>query len=308
MTLTPEREYALGTMLVRLAEMHGPDNAVAMVTGMNTAYGGYSEEEAAADVHAAITRMNGTWPPPLAQAVPQPPPVAFVPPEIGCGGGSGPEVIRAVTGALSIGVIPQTYVADGQVTTVNAVSGVGDAVTRPLGVAVLAVDPALMKAMLARSTYTYRIAKDKSRNEFTPDSATLAAVLAPRNWRGLRPLRGITGSPVLRPDGTLLQDPGYDPATGLFLEPGYPSRECLTGRPRAMSTGRKTCCSARCCATSRGPARRTGPTTWRCSSPRSSGPGCSVPRSRSSPIRLPPPARARHCSPRSPACFSGRPS
>ena len=172
-TIAPEREYALRTMLVRLAERHGADQAVRIVIGTNTAYGGYSETQAAADVHAVIARMNGTWPPPLAQAVPQPPPVVFAQPDIGCGSGSGPEVIRAVTGALTMGVIPQTYVADGQVTTVNTVSGAGDAATRPLGVAVLAVDPALLKAMLARSTYTYKIAKDKSRTSSPP---------TPRPW------------------------------------------------------------------------------------------------------------------------------
>jgi len=31
------------------------------------------------------------------------------------------------------------------------------------------------------------------------------------------PLKGIIGAPVLRRDGTLLQKPGYDPATGFYL-------------------------------------------------------------------------------------------
>ena len=57
-------------------------------------------------------------------------------------------------------------------------------------------------------------------------------MLAPRSWQGLRPLRGVTGSPVLRPDGTLLQAPGYDHATGLLLEPRIPVAQ-VPARPSA---------------------------------------------------------------------------
>jgi putative DNA primase/helicase len=52
---------------------------------------------------------------------------------------------------------------------------------------------------------------------------------------GLRPLMGIANAPTLRPDGSLLDQPGYDPATGLLYipQPGvvfpaippWPSRE-----------------------------------------------------------------------------------
>jgi hypothetical protein len=38
-------------------------------------------------------------------------------------------------------------------------------------------------------------------------------------WPGVRPLEGITECPVLRPDGTVLDVPGYDRTTGLFYEP-----------------------------------------------------------------------------------------
>lgn len=36
------------------------------------------------------------------------------------------------------------------------------------------------------------------------------------DWRGVPVLRGIVTTPVLRPDGTLLQTPGFDPTTGLY--------------------------------------------------------------------------------------------
>lgn len=38
-------------------------------------------------------------------------------------------------------------------------------------------------------------------------------------WPGIRVLRGVIDTPVLRPDGTVLFRPGYDPMTGLLLRP-----------------------------------------------------------------------------------------
>jgi hypothetical protein len=58
--------------------------------------------------------------------------------------------------------------------------------------------------------------------ELTPSPSLLSAALAPKEWPNLRPLAGIVGAPVLRRDGTLLQRPGYDPATGLYLASKVP--------------------------------------------------------------------------------------
>lgn len=40
------------------------------------------------------------------------------------------------------------------------------------------------------------------------------------HWPGIRKLVGVTEYPVLRPDGTVLTVPGYDPKTQLLYEPG----------------------------------------------------------------------------------------
>ena len=78
-------------------------------------------------------------------------------PQIDCGGGHGPEVIRGVQDALCEGKIPFTYVADGRAVAVQAVTGSPDADgSRPLPVAVTALEPALLKSMLARFTFTFR--------------------------------------------------------------------------------------------------------------------------------------------------------
>ena len=44
------------------------------------------------------------------------------------------------------------------------------------------------------------------------------AVLARGSWLGIRPIRGIVTSPVLRTDGSILQSAGYDDASGLYVD------------------------------------------------------------------------------------------
>jgi hypothetical protein len=157
--------------------------------------------------------------------------------QIDCGGGHGPETIRAVQNALCDGKIQSTYVTDGRVVTAETVGGAaGLDGSRPLPVAARPVDAALLSSMLARFTNTFRwVATGGSAEpkEFTPESRLLTAVLAPRRWSGLEPLSGIIGAPVLRPDGSLLQDRGYDKATGLILA----SRSDVPQLPAALSAG-----------------------------------------------------------------------
>lgn len=50
-----------------------------------------------------------------------------------------------------------------------------------------------------------------------PPTWTAPAMLADGEFEGVRPLRGITSSPVLRADGTVWASPGYDAATGMLL-------------------------------------------------------------------------------------------
>lgn len=57
-------------------------------------------------------------------------------------------------------------------------------------------------------------------------------LMARGQWSYVRPLRGITTWPVLRPDGTILSQPGYDPDLAVICEPDiavevpeHPTRE-----------------------------------------------------------------------------------
>jgi hypothetical protein len=55
-----------------------------------------------------------------------------------------------------------------------------------------------------------------------PPAWCVSAVHARGDWPGVWHLEGVVEYPVLRPDGTILDQPGYDPHTGLLLEPAGP--------------------------------------------------------------------------------------
>lgn len=66
------------------------------------------------------------------------------------------------------------------------------------------------------------VSRIESRNGTTqkprhPPDWTVGAVAARRDWPGVPVLRGITEAPLLRPDGSVLDRPGYDAATQLYL-------------------------------------------------------------------------------------------
>jgi hypothetical protein len=61
-------------------------------------------------------------------------------------------------------------------------------------------------------------AGDEADTNVSPPKVLAQNILAATNWP-FPPLRGIVEAPVLRPDGSVLVDPGYDPETKLFYYP-----------------------------------------------------------------------------------------
>jgi hypothetical protein len=147
---------------------------------------------------------------------------------------SGPAAIRAIRKAVNAGQVPGTYVSGGRVVVVEKVSGTTEAAAgdedSPLPVTASEVRAPELALLLAEHTNTYRLRSRKTpdggtetyEEEVTPPPAIITAALAPKEWPGLRPLLGIVGAPVLRPDGSLLQRPGYDAATCLYLASKVP--------------------------------------------------------------------------------------
>ncbi|MGW0865772.1 bifunctional DNA primase/polymerase [Streptomyces sp. NPDC002611] len=72
---------------------------------------------------------------------------------------------------------------------------------------------------LKRNAVTEQL--EEERELLMPKSCS--TILGRKDWP-LPPLRGVVTSPVIRPDGSLLETPGYDRATGLYLEPRVPLR------------------------------------------------------------------------------------
>lgn len=139
------------------------------------------------------------------------------------------ESIRVLTAAVANGVLPDVYVVGGQLVHLSRVSGPGDTPTNGGGLPVRAepLTASVLAWLLAHHTFTHRVKKNKDTEEYeeveaSPTKAVLSAVLSSRYWPDVRPLTGVVSSPVLRPDGTLLQTAGYDPTTGLYYAPTTP--------------------------------------------------------------------------------------
>ena len=123
----------------------------------------------------------------------------------------------------------------------------------PLPVAASPLTTALLAKLLAEHTYTYKLATIKDKNgrpeqverETMPPPGVLAAATAGKEWPQSS-LAGIIGTPVLRRDWSLLQAPGYDPASGLYLAPTV----ALPVVPETPHSGRlpppRHSCRARC--------------------------------------------------------------
>lgn len=85
-----------------------------------------------------------------------------------------------------------------------------------------------LRAYLAEYVLTYAMVPDPLMQGVKPERTlvmpkTCGTILGRRDWPLLQ-LRGIVTAPVVRPDGTIVQAPGYDRATGLYMHPRVPLR------------------------------------------------------------------------------------
>lgn len=74
-----------------------------------------------------------------------------------------------------------------------------------------------------------------------PPAWAAPAVEARKNWPGLRYLEGIVDSPVLRPDGTIVERAGYDEPTGLLCLPSaeYPVAPRSPSKEEALTAAKQ---------------------------------------------------------------------
>src|SRR5262249_22008357 len=95
-------------------------------------------------------------------------------------------------------------------------------IQRPFVPRIEALPPALLRERLAACARWQKVRKNDE-GEFAPVPAhppawSVAAVLVRADWPCVRYLDAVVDYPVLRPDGTVLAAPGYDPGTGLLME------------------------------------------------------------------------------------------
>jgi hypothetical protein len=63
------------------------------------------------------------------------------------------------------------------------------------------------------------VEKKQDYTQILPTDEIVSAVHKRKQWDGIRSLVGITETPTLRPDGTIMQTPGYDPMTRYLYMP-----------------------------------------------------------------------------------------
>lgn len=95
-----------------------------------------------------------------------------------------------------------------------------DGVRRPSGALLIhPVSAAWLKDKFGRAAIWIKEGKNRP-SQVNPHSEHASALLARvGEWRA-PVLRGVVSCPTLRADGTILQKPGYDPASGLLYDPG----------------------------------------------------------------------------------------
>lgn len=135
------------------------------------------------------------------------------------------EAAVEIVKAINSNGIRDLYVRSGQVSEICEIDdGEGPRILiRP-------VDADRLRMLLAEHAFCYRRklvrTKDGQVEETEvsglPATAITRAVLTRTSWPGLRPLFGVTTMPIIRPDGTILTESGYDPQTRLYYQQTLP--------------------------------------------------------------------------------------
>jgi hypothetical protein len=151
--------------------------------------------------------------------------------------GSSADMTNWIEHALGVGTLSGYFLRGGAVTHTPRVDEAGYVAPRdgkdddngPAQMA--AVSPGQMAAKIQFAHRCYKIVdvKDEAGKKtgekkevaaLFPLEAARRAVDAPEALTGLRTLRGLTHTPMVRADGSVLATPGYDPSTGYLFLPG----------------------------------------------------------------------------------------
>lgn len=156
-----------------------------------------------------------------------------------------PAAITGITAAIRSGAIPDIYVRGHQLTEVAVIDGDADQPGLPVGddqvLTTRDLNEHILRAAMSEHLPCYRMFKDKPYPAL-PFPVTCKAILAQVKWPGVPRLRGVVTFPVLRRDGSVLQRPGYDAGSGLYLHgrmdmeqvPEQPAAEDVAGAKKFL--------------------------------------------------------------------------
>lgn len=134
-----------------------------------------------------------------------------------------PDAVRLITEAISGGRFSEVYLRGDQL--VQVTSGEKSVLTRD-------VDEPILRRLVADNLPCTRRTRDGIIGAL-PLPITCKAILALPQWPKVRRLRGVATFPVPLADGTVLQQPGYDATSGLFLREGL-SMAPIPDKPSAQ--------------------------------------------------------------------------
>lgn len=126
--------------------------------------------------------------------------------------------IGNIIDAIESGCIPDLYTKDGGLVTVS----------RPAdgayGAFIETVSVDVLRRLLSKHCSMFRLKYNKKDETFeeiscSPAVGALRSIVTQVHWQRIPRLAGLITAPVMRPDGTILQAPGYDPKTGLYFDP-----------------------------------------------------------------------------------------
>lgn len=126
--------------------------------------------------------------------------------------------IGNIIDAIESGCIPDLYTKDGGLVTVS----------RPadgaFGAFIETVTVDVLRRLLSKHCSIFRLKYNKKDETFeeiscSPAVGALRSIVTQVHWQRIPRLAGLVTAPVMRPDGTILQAPGYDPKTGLYFDP-----------------------------------------------------------------------------------------
>jgi hypothetical protein len=94
------------------------------------------------------------------------------------------------------------------------------------------VPEAALREAVATAARWVKVGANGATSHIIPPDWVVPTIRSRSHWPKLRPLEGLTEAPVLRPDGSVLDGPGYDASTGVLYEPrvSYPGVPGAPGR------------------------------------------------------------------------------